>query len=90
MDRGKGLSTVRRAWLNRAAHRMAPLQGGDAAMSHHGGLPQSPKSEFRQPLRPAAAQFVAKLRTNGVPRWRITGLALSGIHILPSTFHATA
>lgn len=90
MDRGRGLSTVRRARLKMAAHCIALPRGGHAAMSGLGNLPQSPKSEFRPPERPRGAQFVDESRTNSAHDRRTTGMAPPGIHILSSAFHASA
>lgn len=89
MDRERGLSTVRRARLKKAAHRIALPQGGHAAMSGLGSLPQSPKSESRPPERPRAARFVARWRTKRAPHWRPTGQARPGIPRLSFASHAT-
>ena len=70
----RGRSRALSAWLGIAMLSVAMGLSGCAAMYVDGNLPETPKSEFRQPARPPAVQFVFEFQTKGAPNQRATDL----------------
>lgn len=61
-----------RRWLGWTVVVSSIALGGCASMSVDGGLPETPRSEFRMPEKPGAVQLAFEFRTSGTPNPRAT------------------